>query len=155
MLKLPFIELIIRLIPEGLAFILSGYALTRNVINMKRFLLSGVLLAIAGYFIRLLPIDYGIHSVLTLISFIILVININKFNVIKSIQAGIGSMIIMFISEGVNVAIIQFILKKDIDAIFADPILKTLYGLPSLLIFASIVGTYYFVLLKRNKLKYV
>jgi hypothetical protein len=122
---------------------------------MKKFILSSLTLAITGYFIRLLPIDYGIHSVLTLISFIVLVTNINKFNVIKAIQAGIGSMIIMFISEGINVAIIQFVLKKDINTIFADPISKTLYGLPSLLIFTCIVGIYYFILLKRNKLKNV
>lgn len=155
MLKVPIIELFLRLIPESFLFIFAGYAFSKNVIDKNRYILSSVILGITGYLVRLLPIDYGIHSVLTLIIDILLITNINKINVVKSIQAGIISTIFMFISEGINIFIIQFILKKDLNVIFQNPVTKTLYGIPSLIIFSCIIGAYYYRLFRKKELKYV
>lgn len=155
MLKIPLIEVFIRLIPEALLLIFAAHAFSKTVVNKKKYLISSILFGIGNYLIRCLPIDYGIHSVLGFILFATLISNINKINIIKSIQVVFISTIIMFFSEGINVAIIQFILKKDINVLFKDSILKTLYGVPSLLIFALIVGIYYFRTLKRKNLKYV
>ena len=155
MLKLPVIELFLRLIPEAFLLIFAAYVFSKTPVNKGRYILSSILFGSINYFIRLLPIDYGIHSVLGLILFVILLTNINKINVIKSIQAVFINTITMFICEGVNVIIIQFILKKDMNLVFGDPISKTIYGAPSLLIFACVVGVYYFWSLKRNEFRHV
>ena len=62
------------------------------------------------------------------------------------------AIVLEFICEGMNVFIIQHIFKKDIVYVLGLPLLKILYGIPSLLIFAVIVFTYYFYLTRRNKL---
>jgi hypothetical protein len=155
MLSLPIIELFLRLIPEGFLFIFAAYVFSKTTINRNKYILSSILLGTIGYFIRFFPIDYGVHSVLTLILYIVLVTNINKINIVKSIQTGIINMIFLFICEGINVFIIQFIFKRDLNIIFKDPILKTIYGVPSLIIFTLIVGIYYFILHRRTEMKYV
>lgn len=155
MLKVSFLEFIIRGIPEGLIFFLAAYALTKNKIQYNRYLISAIVLPISVYLIRLLPIGNGANSILNLILFIVISVFINKFSIIQSIKTGIIIMIIEFICEGVNVFFIQFVLKKELNEIFKDSILKILYTSPSLIIFACITIIYYIRLSKRKELKHV
>lgn len=153
MLKISFVEIILRGIPEGLLFILAGYAFSKYTIQVKRYLISSMLYSVIVYSIRYLPIEYGANTILNLIVIIILLISINKIDIIKAIKSGILVMLLGFISEGVNMFILQVILKKEINLIFNNNLLKILYGIPSSLIFACVAVTYYLILLKRKELK--
>lgn len=155
MLKLPVIEIFLRLIPEAFLLVFAAHVIAKSSIVKKRYVLSSILFGTTNYFIRLLPIDYGIHSVLGIIIFVVLITNINKINVIRAIQAVLINTLIMFFCEGINVAIIQFVLKKDINKIFANPVMKAIYGVPSLLAFAGVIVTYYIITNRRKKLNYV
>jgi hypothetical protein len=150
MLKLSMIELFLRLVPEALFLILAGYAFSKTKVNRSKYILSSILFGSINYLIRLLPIDYGVHTILGLICYVILLNKINNISLIKAIQVSFISTIIMFICEGISIAIIQFVLKKDVNAIFSDPLLKIIYGVPSLLIFGCIICAFYFVFLKRR-----
>jgi hypothetical protein len=86
---------------------------------------------------------------------IVLAAGINKFEIIETIKASIITMLIGFVCEGVNVFIIQFVMKKNLNMILNDPILKVLYSSPSLLIFGCIVAVYYIRLWRRKELKYI
>lgn len=155
MLRISLLELIVRGIFEELFFVLSVHAFSKTGINLKRFLLSGMIFWISQYFIRCLPIQYGIHSILSLIALIILGNLINKIDIIKSIRAGIITFILGFIFEGMNLCFIQFILKKDLNMVMNNPNLKILYGIPSVIVLGIFVIAYYLILLKRKELKYV
>jgi hypothetical protein len=145
----------VRGIPEEFLFVLAVHAFSKTGINLKKYLLSGALLWIMAYLIRLLPIQYGVHTILCLVVLIILANIINKIDIIKSIRAGITTMIIVFIFEGINISFIQFVLKKDLNIIMNNSVTKTLYGLPSLMCFGVLVIIYYIRLLKRKELEYV
>ena len=153
MLKLTLLEFFARGLPETFLFIFAAYAFSKNALNIKRYLVSSLLLAIIGYFIRLFPIQYGVNTILSVIVFIILIVKINKIEITKAITSGIVIVILELICEGINVFIIQQILKLNINYIFSDPTLKILYGIPSLLLLGCITGIYYFILLKRKELK--
>jgi hypothetical protein len=155
MLKISWFEFVVRGIPEEFLFVLAVHAFSKTGINLKKYLLSGVLLWIMAYLIRLLPIQYGVHTILGLIVLIVLVSSVNKIDIIKSIRAGIIIFTLVFIFEGINVFFIQSVLKKDINIIMGDHILKTLYGLPSVMVFGIVVLIYYFRLSKRRELDYV
>jgi hypothetical protein len=156
MLKLEPVELFLRALPEALLYIFASYAFSKRFVDKKRFLISGGLLAIAGFFVRALPINFGVHTILGLIACIVLVVNVNKIEVPKAISAGIICMILGFITEGINVLILVGIFNVDIsEAFLSDPIKKTILGIPSLLMFGAIVGSYYYVMWKRKELKYV
>lgn len=153
MLRVPIIELFLRLIPEGFLFMFASYAFSKRVIIKNRYIFSSLMLGVAGYIIRLFPINFGVHSVLSIIAMVVITVNINKIDIVKAISAAVIVMILGFVSEGVNVFIIQNIVKANISEIFEDPIMKSLYGMPSLLILGVILGAYYSILLKRNELK--
>ncbi len=155
MLQITWFEFIVRGIPEAFLFVLAVYAFSKTKINIKKYLLSVLLFSISVYLIRLLPIQYGIHTILNLIALIILSSSINKIDIIKSIQGGIIIIILGFIFEGINAFFIQVVLKIDLNGIMNNPTLKTLYGLPSLLFPVIFVVIYYLRLSKRKELRYV
>lgn len=155
MLRISLFEFIIRGIPEEFLFVLAVHAFSKTGINPKRYLISGMLFWVSQYFIRCLPIQYGIHSILSLIVLIIITSLINKIDIIKSIRAGIITFILGFALEGINVCFIQFVLNKDLNIVVNNPFLKTLYGYPSIVALGMFVIGYYLILSKRKELKYV
>jgi hypothetical protein len=155
MLQISWFEFIVRGIPEGFLFIFAAHAFSKTGIKLNKYLLSCVLYCIIVYLIRLLPIQYGVHTILNLIILIILLSCINNIDIIKSIQAGIITFILGFISDGIVVSFIQFILKKDLEILLKNPTLKTLYGLPSVLILGIVAAVFYIRLSKRKEFKYV
>lgn len=155
MLKLTWFEFIVRGIPEEFLFVLAIHAFSKTGIDLKKYLLSGVLTSIMIYLIRLLPIQYGVHTLLGLMMLTILVNFINKIDAIKAIRAAIITFILCFVFEALNITFLKFVLKKDLNSMLSDPISKTLYGLPSVIIFGVLVIVYYYRLSKRKELKYV
>ena len=154
MLSTSLFEFIARGFAEEFLFVLAVHAFSKTGINLKKYLLSGTIFWILAFLIRLLPIQYGIHTILSLISLIVLVSWINKIDIVKAIRAGLITFILTFVFEGINIFIIQFILKVDINIMMNNPILKTLYGLPSIILFGIFVITYYIRLSRRKELKY-
>lgn len=155
MLKLTLLEVFLRVLPEEFLIIFAVYAFSKTVFNVKRYIITSILLLIAVYIIRLLPIQYGVHTILNIIVIIVLAINISKISIIKSIQASIMAVVLEFICEGINMFIIQYILKVNVVNILSNTSLKILYGIPSLVIFATTVCIYYFYLCRRKKLNEV
>jgi len=151
--KLTVLEFFTRGIPEAFLFIFAAYAFSNNLLDKKKWILSSLIMAVIGFISRSLPIHYGVHTILNVFAFIIIVSNINKIDLIKSIQIGIFTVIIQFICEAANVFLIQYIFRADIGKIFKDPTLKTVYGIPSTVLFAGIVILYYFKISKRKEKK--
>ena len=153
MLKVTFLEFILRVIPEGLTFVLAAYVFSKTIINTRKYLLSSILFALTVYLFRFLPISHLVDTALNLLLFITLTVLINRLDVIKTIKAGTITMFIEFVCEGINVFILQLIMRKSSNKIFKDPIKRTLYCYPSLLILCFIVIAYYIRLKKRKELK--
>ena len=153
MLKITLLEFFVRGLPEAFLIIFAAYAFSKNAVNMKKYLLSSGLLAIMVYLIRLLPIQFGVNTILSIIVIIVITVNINRIDIIKSIKAVVIAVILELVCEGINVFIIQDIIRADINYIFSDPTLKILYGIPSLIIFGCIIAIYYVRLSKRKELR--
>lgn len=152
MFNAPLIEFLLRGIPESLLFIFAGYAFSKSRIDFKRFLIGGFLFSVIGYLIKLLPINFGIHSVLVIIACIIVLNNINKIPLMRAISSSLIVTIIGFASESLNALFIQNVLKKDLNVIFENSIQKTLYGLPSMALMGIVIGIVYFICYKKDKL---
>lgn len=155
MLKLSAFELLVRTIPEVFVLVFASYAFSKVKVDCKKYLLSSLILGVCVFVIRLLPINYGVHTILNIIVLTVIVIYINKIDTIKAIKSSVITPILLFILEGVNVMFLKIIVADKLDAIVTDPTLKTLYTLPSLLGLILIVCLYYNKMKKENKLNYV
>lgn len=155
MSKISFLEFIIRGIPEGLIFFLAMYAFTKNKINTKKYLTSSILYSVMVYLMKFLPIQKGVDYILNLILLMVLTIIINKIDIVKTLKASIIIMLVEFMCEGINVYFVQFVMKKDLNELFKNPMTKIVYSYPSLLIFGCIAVFCFIRMLKRKELKVV
>ena len=151
MLKISILEFFLRAIPESFLIVFFTYIFSKTAINKKRYALSSILATVFIYTIRCLPINLGVHTILGIVIMIILNVNINKIHVIKAIRSTIIAFALEFICEILNVVIIQNVLGLDMKNAFHDNVSRLLYSSPSLIMFALVVLSYYFILLKKRK----
>lgn len=149
MLRLHPIEFLLRGIPEGFLFIISIYVFSKININNKKCIISSLLYSANAYIIRLLPINYGVHTILSLLFLGVLVVYYNQIDVIKSLRSIIIIFLIQFLAEGVNVLILSAI-NININSFSNNPLMKSILGIPSLLISYLVVVIFYFI---NNKKK--
>lgn len=133
------IMFVFRAIPESFIYMYAMHVLGDAEIDFRKYIESSILLAIMMIFISKLPISYGIHTILIVMTIILIATAINNLNNIKCISIAIFNMIIQFIAEGINIFLIQDVGGRDIVKIMSQPITKVLFGTPSLIIFWGIV----------------
>ncbi|MCY6484775.1 hypothetical protein OW763_10530 [Clostridium aestuarii] len=139
MLKLSLLEFFLRGIPEQFIFICANYVFSNKTIDKKALCISTILLTISSYLIRFLPIHYGVHTILFIITYVLLCVFISKIDIIKAISSALISVIILLICEGINVFVLEKLFKIQIDMVFKEPLSKILYSTPSLLLFGITV----------------
>lgn len=151
MLRLEPIEFILRAIPEGFLFILAVYIFSNTKIDKRKYIISSVIYGVILYLVRLLPISYGVHTILSLM-FLILFTNIyNKIDAIKVMKSVLIIFIIQFLTEGLNILILNLIPNIDLDIMFKSALIKNLLGLPSLIVAYLIIYLFYLKNKKRDR----
>jgi hypothetical protein len=148
MLRLTAFEFVVRTIPESFALMLAMYALSNTKFEMKKYIVSSLLIAGCVYSVRMLPINYGVHTILDIFIMIIVTCSINKTEIILAIKASLIATIALFIFEGINMLLLSLIFTDRLEIIMENTTLKTIYGLPTLVFFAIATIIYYFK--KRN-----
>lgn len=155
MLKLSIVEFMIRAVPEMFVLVLAAYMFSKEKIEIKKYIITSIALCIGVVFIRLLPITYGVHTMLNIILMTILVVMINKIDIIKAIRSSVIITMILFMCEGANIFILSNIFNVNLEIVAAEPKLKTIYGYPSLVLFSVCIVLYYNFIYKKKVLKYV
>lgn len=143
MLKLSLWEIFLGAIPEDIIFVFGVYVLTNTVINKKKILITGILSGILVYLVRLLPIYMGVHLLFLMIIITFLLVFINNINIVKIIPSILILVIIRLITEAIFIFILTNVLNISIESFINNALLKTLYLIPSLLLFALIVYIIY------------
>ncbi|MBZ9609209.1 hypothetical protein G9F73_015570 [Clostridium estertheticum] len=143
MLRISLIEFILRTIPEAFLIVLAIYILNYKRIDPKMYIASSIFIAISTYLVRLLPINYGVHATINIISYILIVAWINRINIIKATSSVLKVMITISTCEWINVAMLDKVMKLDLKMIFNDPLKKVLYSEPSMVMFSIIILLFY------------
>ncbi|ACD53995.1 hypothetical protein FDB55_12015 [Clostridium botulinum] len=148
MLRLTGFEFLFRTIPESFVLMFAIFTLSNTKFNLKKYIVSSLLFGLCEYGIRMLPINYGVHTILDIFVMIIIMFSINKSDVVLSIKASLITTIVLFILEGLNVLLLSIIFNNRLESIMLNIKLKTMSGLVSLICFAMVTVFYY--LRKRN-----
>ncbi len=149
-MQLTLTELILRTVPEGIILILAGYVFSKMKIDKNKILVSGIILGITTYLVRFLPVDFGVHTIIIIVANIILLVNINKINLFNAISSALLSMFTLVICDLANFYFIENILKISFDSLTSSILIKTLWGLPSLILYLVIIALMFY---KNNNIK--
>lgn len=142
MLHLSIMELFLRAIPDSIILIVGAHIFSNVTIDKLKMIKSIIFISLIIYFIRCLPITFGIHILLGVLGVTIILNKIHHIDLLKVIKGVFLTMFIQYVSEILNVTWIQLCLEKNLEIIFSNPATKSLYGLPSLLISGFILYLY-------------
>lgn len=139
MLQQPLYSLFIRMIPESFFILLSVCLLTNSKINYKNIAIASIIGGVCVYLTRLMPIHFGVHTILGVMIHILLS---NKFNYIKMQKAIFGaliSIILIFISDIMLFTLYKSVLKLPFEILIGNSLLAVIATLPSLIIYYIMV----------------
>lgn len=148
MLKIGVIELLMRLTPESFLLIFIVQAFSNSKISKNKYILSSILLATTIYSIRLLPIHYGVHTILNIIAIVLICIFINEVTPIKAISYSLILSIFLALSEALNLYFIYKIFGENVVDIFENPLKKRISGIPSMIM---LIITVLFIFKIKNR----
>lgn len=152
MLRLYPIEFFFRAIPESFIVIFAIYIFSKTEINKKKYLITSITFSLIIYIVRMLPISYGVHMILSVLFLLFIMAYYNNIDVINAIKSIILVYLIQLISEAINVLILNF-MNFDLETLLKDPISKTILGIPSLAITVIMISIFYIINKKRRKLR--
>ncbi len=129
MLRLTWIEFFLRIIPETFILIYGIHIISKKSFDIPEYILSSILLAILIFFVRWLPIYFGVHTIISIILTISIMVII-KIPLIKAIYSTFLMYFILSLSEFLNMIILSFL---TININILSPAIKCVYGAPSLI----------------------
>lgn len=137
--KVPLVTLIFYSIPESFLILSMGLIIQRKTFRFASLSLAIIISVSASYFARLLPLPYGIHTllgVLTVFLLFFLLLGMSPKQSLVSAIIGIGTLAAL---ENVISSLIQFKLGLGLKDILAlSPWQRTIIGWPHLIIWGGI-----------------
>lgn len=140
MLQLDIPYIIARTFPEGILLVLAGVILLDTKVSRIKLIKTGLLYGAIVTFIRILPINFGVHTVLAMMMYWLVISKISEAKTIQAIVTTLEIWIALVLSEGTYLAVATEILNVDYDLLTRNEGLKgAIITLPSLMIFMLIV----------------
>jgi hypothetical protein len=145
MIQLTFTEFLLRTIPELFVLVWGIHVISGKSINNTKYILSSIILSISTFFVRWLPIYFGVHMIINII-LVISVMVIIRIPLIKAIFSTLIVFSLLCLGEFINIAVIISFLKIDTINEFVNPLKKTIYCFPSLifLVLSIFIIKYFF-----------
>lgn len=150
MLQQPIYSLFIRLIPEAFLIMYSICLLTNSKVDFKKILAASVIGGTGVYIARLMPIHFGIHTILAVLLDILLMVKLLNIEIHKAIAGALILIITIFASDIIIFAIYTNIFRFSPEVINGQTMLSVIYGLPSLLVFYFIIRIIVLIKEKRS-----
>lgn len=151
MLQQPIYSLF-RLIPETFLILYSICLLTDSKVDFKKLSVAAIIGGIGVYITRLMPIHFGVHTILLVMFDIFLSVRMIKVEIYKAIAGSLIAVIICFISDIIIIFVYTKVFQFASDIILGQSLLSVMASFPSLIIFYSIVK--WIVHLKGKRVRY-
>jgi len=148
-MKIPVLALIFQGIPEQIAIITLACVLVNAELIWKRIVPISVVIVAINYFLRLLPITFGVHTVILIGLLVVFMATSLKIDIIRAIIGSLVSYLILIIVETLCLAFIIPMFGLTPEAMITDWIVRTLVGLPQLILLLVIA----FLIHKLRELK--
>ncbi|SHI42564.1 hypothetical protein SAMN02745219_00274 [Desulfofundulus thermosubterraneus DSM 16057] len=136
--KMPLLALIFQSVPESILILTLGLTLMGVELKWQRIVPAAVLSSLASYFIRELPIPYGVHTLIGIVIITLLVSIFFKTSIPVSISVAMIGIAILATVEMLILPIVIFLMGKTINEIWSSLTLRILLAIPELIVLALI-----------------
>ncbi|WP_461388101.1 hypothetical protein [Desulfosporosinus fructosivorans] len=140
------IVLLLQGIPEQIAVVTLAFIIAKIPWKWSKVLLIGGVLAFFAYGIRLLPIPFGIHTILLLLILSICLARLGKIDIGLSFFASLVTFLVLAIFEYCCMSLYMLFFGFTPETLFNDPVIRIVVGAPHVLllfILAFLVKSYF------------
>ena len=136
-INIPFITFILQGIPEQIAVTTLAFIIANLPIRWNRIILTGSVLAFSAYLVRLLPIPFGIHTIVLILLLFLFLTNLGA-DFSLSLIASLISFLALIIFEIICVSLLMPVFGVQTETLLTDPIIRVLISVPQVvLVFVS------------------
>lgn len=147
---MPLPSLLLYSLPESIILFTYGFVLFRKRLNKSSIIFASIISVISSYFVRALPIPFGIHSLIGLLIVVILFIMICKFRVKQGVIAAIAGIATVLALENITLYLVQVVTGWSVaDILGKGALVRSLLGYPHLITWALLT---YFIYRKKYTL---
>lgn len=143
-MKIPLVAFILQGIPECMATITLAFVLAEIRLKWKNIALYGFILALVTYFVRLLPITFGTHTVIFMGFVFILLIYFFQVSIFTAFKASLISYLLLIIIEYTCLSLFSALYNLSFEVFLTDVTIRILATLPQVFILFIIA----FIILK-------
>ncbi len=150
-LQLILFEYILGYGLQAFIFIFGIYTFNRQKIEIKKYLLASVIAAIIAYLVRLLPISFGVHTLLDMLASIIICILLLKMPALNMIRSMSIVFVLLIFCEIVGIVTMSIIIGKEkFDYLMNSPLHKAIAAVPINLFFLVVIVLSYYLLKRKG-----
>ncbi|MEL7565028.1 MAG: hypothetical protein AAGU27_09120 [Dehalobacterium sp.] len=121
-------------IPENIALVVLAFAIAKAKFDWKRIILMGTLLACIAFVTRLIPITFGVHTLVCLGLLIFLLNYFQKVDLIRSILSVLISAFILILGEYCSRMATLAIFNLTMEEVTNSEFLITVTGIPEVVL---------------------
>lgn len=145
-------EIFLNSLPQNLSIVIGIYAFNKQKIHAKKFWICMLISLVAIFLIRLLPISFGIHTLLGMIVLVFLGVYFLGFPIHKTIRSVFFTTIIILIIEIINMNVLTLIYGAEgFETIMADSLTNAIAGFPASLLLLVTIFVLYIIFTKNVK----
>lgn len=143
-------EFLLGYVLQGFSIVLGIYVFNKQKIIFKSYLFTSLIIIIISYLVRLLPISFGVHTLLNILILFLICTIVLKMPSFITIRSAFLVTVLLLISEMANVAVmLQFLGKEKFESMMTIPLEKAKVGFPGAAFFAFILLLLYFIMINQ------
>ncbi len=152
LLKIIIFEYLLGYCLQGFTFVLGVFAFNRQKIVLKIYIVTSLLVIIISYLVRLLPISFGVHTIINMLFLMLICIIVLKMPAYSTIRSAMLIIVLLLICEMADIAIMSQILGKvKFESLMLIPLEKAIIGSPGAAFFTILITLTYFILNNPKK----
>lgn len=132
-MKIPFLAFILQGIPEMIAIVLLAFVITKASLEWKKICIIGIIMGFASYFIRLLPLTFGIHTVILIGILFIILSKYARVNFNSALIGSLLSFLAIIVAETISLSLLMPIFNVTSEILFTNTIVRVLISWPQIL----------------------
>ncbi|MEW6621900.1 MAG: hypothetical protein AB1420_01995 [Bacillota bacterium] len=124
--KISVLVIFFQGIPESIALMFLIFVLLRVPISWRKIMLLGIAEAVAVYLIRLLPVAFGVHTILLIVFATILIVYVTREDLLKVITSVLPAFFFLVFYE-----VVSFTVQMKIIELFIPGFSDSFYTVPT------------------------
>lgn len=153
-LKIIIFEYLLGYVLQGFTITLGVYAFNRRRIELKPYVLASALVIVGSYFVRLLPIGFGVHAILNVLFLFLICTFFLQMPAHTTVRSALLATVLLVVCEMIDtwIMVTVFGIEK-FEKLMLVPSQKAILGVPGSLLFVILTGIAYVVLNNPRKRK--